>query len=130
MAGFFLCTVEPMNKNLISVFTLLFFTLSFIRGAFPDDKDMLYEYRIAQLNKLSPIALDYNSEVRRYIDLYTGSRKDDMARIIGLSHLYFPIFDEMLDKYSLPHELKYLTIIESGLNPLPSREPLDYGSFC
>jgi membrane-bound lytic murein transglycosylase D len=116
MAGFFLCTVEPMNKNLISVFTLLFFTLSFIRGAFPDDKDMLYEYRIAQLNKLSPIALDYNSEVRRYIDLYTGSRKDDMARIIGLSHLYFPIFDEMLDKYSLPHELKYLTIIESGLN--------------
>jgi membrane-bound lytic murein transglycosylase D len=79
---------------------------------------MLYEYRIAQLNKLSPIALDYNEEVRRYIDLFTGSRKAEMARIIGLSRLYFPIFDEALDRYSLPQELKYLTIVESGLNPL------------
>jgi len=87
-------------------------------AAMPDDKDMLYEYRIARLNKLSPVPLDYNKEVRRYIDLYTGARKGEMAGIIGLSHLYFPIFDEALDRYSLPHELKYLTIIESGLNPL------------
>jgi membrane-bound lytic murein transglycosylase D len=83
-----------------------------------DDKDMLYEYRIAQLNKLSPIALDYNEDVRKYIDLYTGPRKAEMARIIGLSRLYFPIFDDILDRHSLPHELKYLTIVESGLNPL------------
>jgi membrane-bound lytic murein transglycosylase D len=79
---------------------------------------MLYEYRIAQLNKLSPVSLEYNAEVRKYIDLYTGPRKADMARIIGLSHLYFPLFDEALDRKSLPLELKYLTVIESGLNPL------------
>jgi membrane-bound lytic murein transglycosylase D len=84
----------------------------------PDDKDMLYEYRIAQLNKQSPVVLDYNKDVRKFIDLYTGPRKTDMARIIGLSTLYFPIFDEALDRHSLPLELKYLTIIESGLNPL------------
>jgi len=41
-----------------------------------------------------------------------------MARIIGLSRLYFPIFDEILDRRGLPLELKYLTVIESGLNPL------------
>ena len=35
-----------------------------------------------------------------------------------MSQLYFPIFDEALDRYSLPQELKYLTIVESGLNPL------------
>lgn len=79
---------------------------------------MLYEYRIAQLNKLSPVPLDYNEEVRHYIDIFTGTRKAEMATVIGLSKLYFPIFDEALERYSLPQELKYLTIVESGLNPL------------
>lgn len=104
---------------MIKSFLLIFFAgVSSLAAALSDDKDMLYEYRIAQLNKLSPVALDYNEEVRRYIDLFTGVRKAEMARIIGLSKLYFPIFDEALDRYSLPHELKYLTIVESGLNPL------------
>jgi membrane-bound lytic murein transglycosylase D len=89
-----------------------------VRALSPDDPDMLYEYRIAQLNKLSPVELVYNEEVRKYIDLYTGPRRDEMARIIGLSRLYFPIFEETLDRCGLPLELKYLTVIESGLNPL------------
>ena len=82
------------------------------------DPELLYEYRIAQLNKQSPIELVYNADVRKYIDLYTGPRRQEMARIIGLSNLYFPIFEEILDRQGLPLELKYLTVIESGLNPL------------
>lgn len=105
-------------KKSISILVLLIITVTAGFAAPPDDKDMLYEYRIAQLNTRSPVALDYNKEVRRYIDLFTGPRKADMANIIGLSKLYFPIFDEILDRYSLPYELKYLTIVESGLNPL------------
>jgi membrane-bound lytic murein transglycosylase D len=101
-----------------SLHLLIILLITLPATAMPDDKDLLYEYRIAQLNKQSPVALDYSPEVRRYIDLYTGSRKADMARIIGLSELYFPIFEEMLDRYALPLELKYLTVIESGLNPL------------
>jgi len=89
----------------------------FSRSA-PDDPDMLYEYRIAGLNRMSPVELVYNADVRRYIDLFTGPRREEMARIIGLSELYFPIFDEILDRRGLPLELKYLTIVESGLNPL------------
>ncbi|MDP1340479.1 transglycosylase SLT domain-containing protein, partial [Klebsiella variicola] len=38
--------------------------------------------------------------------------------MLGLARLYFPIFEEMLDKYNLPVELKYLAIIESALNPV------------
>jgi membrane-bound lytic murein transglycosylase D len=87
-------------------------------GSPPDEKDMLYEYRIAGLNRQSPVELVYNADVRRYIDLYTGPRREDMARIIGASQLYFPVFDEILDRHGLPLELKYLTVIESGLNPL------------
>ena len=30
---------------------------------------------------------------------------------------YFPIFERKLAEYGLPDELKYLSIIESGLNP-------------
>lgn len=101
-----------------TLFFLAFFLVLPLRAALTDDKDMLYEYRIAQLNRLSPVTLDYNPEVRKYIDLFTGPRRNEMAGVIGLSTLYFPIFDEYLDRYALPHELKYLTIVESGLNPL------------
>ena len=82
----------------------------------PRHPDLFYEYRIAELNKQTPLELDYNETVREYIENYAVKRKDEFARIIGLSELYFPIFDEMLDKYNLPLELKYLTIVESGLN--------------
>lgn len=94
---------------------LLLVPLSPVRA---DEKDMLYEYRIEQLNRLSPVPLDYNAEVRRYIDLFTGPRKAEMAQVIGRTTLYFPLFDEILDRHNLPYELKYLTIVESGLNPL------------
>ncbi len=80
--------------------------------------DIFYEYRIAELNKKTPIELDYNETVRKYIELYSIKRRDEFAKIIGLSQLYFPYLDEILAKHNLPLELKYLTIIESGLDPL------------
>lgn len=83
----------------------------------PQTPELIYEYRLAELGLTSPVELDYNDEVKRYIELYTGSRKADFERIIGLSEYYFPVFDEYLDRYNLPLELKYLTVVESGLNP-------------
>lgn len=80
--------------------------------------DLIYEYRLAELGLSSPVELDYNDEVRGYIELYTGQRKAEFERIIGLAEYYFPVFDAYLDRYNLPLELKYLTIVESGLNPL------------
>ncbi len=88
------------------------------KKAYPVYPDMLYEYRIAGLNKKTPVQLDYNESVRYFIELYSTQRREEFARILGLSELYFPIFDEYLDRYNLPLELKYLTIVESGLNPL------------
>lgn len=107
-----------MTRPLLCFFNLLVLAGTAFCETSPDDPDMLYEYRIAGLNRSSPVELVYNADVRRYIDLFTGPRKEEMARIIGLSELYFPIFDEILDRQGLPLELKYLTIIESGLNPL------------
>ena len=83
----------------------------------PHYPDLYYEFKISELNKASPIALDFNAHVKTYIELYTVHRRQELATIIGLSQLYFPIFDEALDRNSLPLELKYLTIVESGLVP-------------
>lgn len=72
---------------------------------------------MAQLDRQSPIKLEYNTQVRAYIDVYLERRRDHLANIIARSQLYFPIFEEYLSKYNLPQELKYLAIIESALDP-------------
>ncbi len=79
--------------------------------------DMYYEYRIAELNKKTPVELDYNKYVKEYIDIYTKERRSEFERVLGRAGIYFPVFEAYLDKYDLPLELKYLTVIESGLNP-------------
>lgn len=63
----------------------------------------------------SLIALPYNKIIRRYIEIYT--KRKSAPVLIGLTDYYFPMFEEILDKYGLPLELKYLPIIESALNP-------------
>jgi len=85
---------------------------------YPTFPDLVYEYKIAAIGKLSPISYDYNEKVKRYIDIYSIERRDQVSQILGLAELYFPLFDDLLDKYQLPLELKYLAIVESALNPL------------
>ena len=79
--------------------------------------DLVYEYRITALNHLTPIELEYNDHVRRFIDVYTVEQREHLAEIAGRSKRYFPIIEEELDKYNLPLELKYLAIVESALDP-------------
>ncbi len=55
--------------------------------------------------------------VRKFVSSYTHSGRNVSRKIIGNSLIYFPIFDYYLEKYGLPEQLKYLSIIESGLNP-------------
>lgn len=62
------------------------------------------------------VPLDYNEFVQTYIDSYTG-RRDEMAQIIGLSKYYFPIYEKAFHTVGIPEEIKYLSIVESELNP-------------
>lgn len=75
------------------------------------------EERLAKLNSQSPFDLVYNSNVQSYINLYAFRNRKSVERMLGLSELYNPIFEEALDKYNLPLEFKYLAVIESALNP-------------
>jgi membrane-bound lytic murein transglycosylase D len=90
---------------------------NFSLDSIPYYSDLIYEYRLAKLNSTSPIQYEYNNVVRKYIDLYSIKRRHEMSKILGLAELYFPIFEQMLSKYDLPLELKYLAIVESALNP-------------
>jgi len=85
---------------------------------YPQFPDLVYEYKIAAIDNLSPIDFDFNNYVKRYIDIYTLERREQVSQMLGLSNLYFPLFDEMLDKHQIPLELKYLAVVESALNPL------------
>jgi len=66
----------------------------------------------------SSIPLTYNTIVRRYIEMYLNKRKELLGKLISLSKYYFPIFEDIFDSYNLPTELKYLSIVESALNPV------------
>ena len=62
------------------------------------------------------ITLPFNETVKNYMILYSEKMPTKMSRVLGLSAYYFPIFEETLNKYNMPVELKYMSIIESMLN--------------
>lgn len=90
---------------------------TFTDSDIPTFPDSVYRERIAQLNDQSPFEFVYNNEVKKFIELYAVRKRKLTARILGLSQIYFPLFEEQLDKYNMPLELKYLAVIESALNP-------------
>nr|WP_246037521.1 LysM peptidoglycan-binding domain-containing protein [Dysgonomonas capnocytophagoides] len=78
-------------------------------------EDSIYINRLYSLPTVMELA--YNPIVKSYISMYTGRMRNSVEYFVGKSSYYFPIFEQALDKYGLPLELKYLPIIESALNP-------------
>ncbi|MCQ6960569.1 lytic transglycosylase domain-containing protein [Mucilaginibacter aquariorum] len=74
----------------------------------------IFKRRLDSIQKEVP--LDYNGYVQAYIDNYTR-RKDEMGRMLGLSRYYFPIYEKAFQEAGIPEEIKYLSIVESALNP-------------
>jgi membrane-bound lytic murein transglycosylase D len=62
------------------------------------------------------IPLDYNEYVQSYIDLYLRNR-DEMGQVLGLSKYYFPIYEKAFHDAGIPEEIKYLSVVESKLDP-------------
>lgn len=73
---------------------------------------------IEMLNNIpSSIKLTFNQEVKKAIELMVFRRRSTISNVLNLGDIYFPSIENVLDRYKLPLEIKYLTIIESGLNP-------------
>jgi membrane-bound lytic murein transglycosylase D len=78
--------------------------------------DSVLMERLKRMN--SYITLPFNPIVKNYMILYSEKNVPKMKRLLSLSDYYFPIFEEILAKYDMPLELKYMSIIESALNPV------------
>lgn len=78
--------------------------------------DSIYKARLQALPCV--IELPYNERVRAFLLRYVKRSPKQVARLMRMSEYYFPLFEEVLNKYQLPYELKYLPIIESALNPI------------
>ena len=87
-----------------------------MKGSNPYFPDSVYIDRLVKMPTVMEMA--YNEVVRKYIDTYVeGKMREKVSYMLGAANFYIPIFEEALEAYGLPLELKYLPIIESALNP-------------
>lgn len=75
----------------------------------------VYKERLARIP--SVIEMPYNEVVQQFIDRYSGRLRRSVSLMLGAQNFYMPLFEEALESYGLPLELKYLPVIESALNP-------------
>ena len=77
--------------------------------------DSIYIDRLSRIP--SVIEMPFNDIVKKHIEAYTGRLRNKVSFMLAAANFYMPLFEEALDTYDLPIELKYLPIIESALNP-------------
>ena len=75
----------------------------------------VYKERLSRIP--SVMELPYNDVVQKFIDRYSGHLRRSVSIMLGAQNFYMPVFEEALEAYGLPLELKYLPVIESALNP-------------
>ncbi len=94
--------------------------LSFDENCESSDENPTFpkEVYISRLSRLpNIIEMPYNDVVRQLIDRYSGRLRRSVSVMLGACNFYNPIFEEALESYGLPLELRYLPVIESALNP-------------
>jgi membrane-bound lytic murein transglycosylase D len=124
-------TDDPIVAALDSLYKLDMFEMGYQKINYPSGSKFnyhpdsipysdanMYASRLAKLDAMSPFDLVYNDVVKAYIEMYAIRKRKIVSRMMALSQYYFPLFEEALDKYNLPLELKYLAICESALNPI------------
>ncbi|MHB0755983.1 lytic transglycosylase domain-containing protein [Polaribacter sp. M15] len=93
-----------------------------------DDKDLigntiqavtsdLLKVRLADLNETTPFNLAFNPALEKVINGYLKYRKKYYPALMAKAKYYFPMFEQYLDQYDIPLEMKYLAIVESALRP-------------
>ena len=73
--------------------------------------------RLSILNAKTPLNVEYNPDLERVIKSFLKYRRKSLEKLMGLSHFYFPMFEQEFDRFNIPLEMKYLAIVESALKP-------------
>lgn len=78
-----------------------------------------YEEYETLLSRLpSGLEMPFNPLVGKYIDMYLGKRRKLVSNMLALHNYYGHIFIEEIERAGVPHELQYLPVIESAINPV------------
>lgn len=112
-----LVNIKYFKENYLNADSNFLNVYRFPEDSIPMYSDSILEARIQMLNAETPIELTYNKTVKGYINLYSKRKRELTVKMLGLSKVYFPYFEEQLDRHNIPLELKYLAIVESALNP-------------
>lgn len=91
--------------------------LNYAPGQIPTFSDSVICERLSKMNELTPFHLDCNAATLSTIKFFAAQRRGFIRVALGRSALYFDLFEEKLTEYGLPLELRYLSVIESGLRP-------------
>lgn len=83
----------------------------------PVFSDSVYIERLKALNEQTIIEIEINDDLLKTVKYFANKRRRFTSVCLGRSKLYFPMYEEYLDSYNIPLELKYLSVIESGLRP-------------
>jgi membrane-bound lytic murein transglycosylase D len=110
--------IYPID-SLLSDWDIKAYTIKSNGNVIPNENpvypDSVYIHRMSLMPTI--MEMSYNDIVRKHIDAYTGRMRNRVSFMLGISNFYIPIFENALDAYDLPIELKYLPVIESALNP-------------
>lgn len=120
---------DPVARMLDSSFLLYYFQcddfttdtsllndFNYSPNEIPLTSDSAIIDRLDKMSERSPIAFSPHRNTIAYAKLYSQKKRRLTSRMLGLGELYFPLFEELLAKYQLPEELKYLPVVESALN--------------
>jgi membrane-bound lytic murein transglycosylase D len=123
-------TDDPIAAMLDSLLSQKMFETAFSKPVFPKNNkykfgidsvpkydDYTYQARLAKLDANSPFDLVYNEHVKGFINMYAMRKRESVSRMMGVAQLYYPMFEEVFDRYNIPLELKHLAVIESALIP-------------
>ncbi len=111
---------NPIETTIASVDKTEYNSYSNRNSSIANDEEftsLVLKNRLEELNAKTPFNVPYNATVERFIRLYLKTKKDDFSNLMDRANYYFPIFEEALDKYDIPIEIKYLAVVESALKP-------------
>jgi len=112
-----LVAVNYFSNTTFTADTSVLNIYNFTADEVPVYPDSILQSRIESLNSQSVMELAFNKHVKNYINVYSLKRRELASKVMGLAEVYFPLFEEQLDKHNMPLELKYLAVVESALNP-------------
>ncbi len=84
-------------------------------GENPPISSELLKERFSKLEKTIP--LTYHTASHEFVEYFIYKRGNFTRSMMEKKALFFPLFEKVLAQNDLPTELKYLSMIESGLNP-------------